>query len=74
MTVVQVCAASENREVLQKQLEFIDIIEKNLECYKYAKCSDFIGEIQSFLITLFGLTSGFNEVREKVSQLLDFST
>ena len=53
--------------MLQKQLEFIDTIEKNLTDYKYAKCSDLIGEIQSFLMTLFGLTSGSNDVREKVS-------
>ena len=76
IVVVQAVSVTENRDVLQKQLEFIDTIEKNLVDLKYAKCSDLIGEIQSFLMTLFGLTSGEgNEhARDKVSQLLDYST
>ena len=72
--VATASAVSETRDVLQKQLEFIDTIEKNLLDLKYVKCSDFQGEIQSFLMTLHQLTQGQNELREKVSQLLDFST
>ena len=53
---------------------FLDTIEKNLNEYKYAKCSDLIAEIQAFVMTLFTLTQGLGDIRVKVSELLDFAT
>ena len=64
---------SENRETFQKQLAFIDTIEKNLHDVKYERCKDFIGEINNFLIDCHRLTRGESDIREKVSSLLDFS-
>jgi len=74
IAVAQSVAVCEKKDMLQQQLTQVDVIDKNLNELKYAKCQDFQGDIQRFLMTLFTGTSGMPDLREKVSQLLDFAT
>lgn len=68
-TVVESATTSNE---LQRQLESLAIIEKGLVENNYKTGSDLIRDINTFLISLHHHTYGQINIRDKISQLIDF--